>query len=89
MQIVLIRHGQTPGNALRRYIGRTDEPLSAEGVRALETFGTLPDVRRVLSRPFAGHSRRRASCFRVRSRPSFRRCGRWISEILKTGAPTT
>lgn len=51
MQIVLIRHGQTPGNALRRYIGRTDEPLSAEGVRALEAFGTLPDVRHVFVTP--------------------------------------
>ena len=31
MQALLIRHGKTPGNAERRYIGRTDEPLSAEG----------------------------------------------------------
>lgn len=31
MQVTLIRHGQTPGNALRRYIGRTDEPLSEQG----------------------------------------------------------
>lgn len=51
MQVVLIRHGQTPGNALRRYIGRTDEPLSAEGVRALEAFGTLPEVRHVFVTP--------------------------------------
>lgn len=27
----MIRHGQTPGNALKRYIGRTDEPLSEAG----------------------------------------------------------
>ena len=54
MQIVLIRHGQTPGNALRRYIGRTDEPLSAEGVRALEAFGTLPDVRHDSRQPRRG-----------------------------------
>ena len=32
MKIYLIRHGQTPGNALGRYIGRTDEPLSKEGL---------------------------------------------------------
>ena len=31
MRALLIRHGQTPGNAEGRYIGRTDEPLSAEG----------------------------------------------------------
>ena len=31
MQTVLIRHGRTPGNDERRYIGRTDESLSARG----------------------------------------------------------
>lgn len=31
MQAVLIRHGRTPGNDERRYIGRTDESLSARG----------------------------------------------------------
>ena len=51
MQIVLIRHGETPGNALRRYIGRTDEPLSAAGIEALAAFGTLSDVRRVYVTP--------------------------------------
>ena len=51
MQIVLIRHGQTPGNALRRYIGRTDEPLSPEGIRAAEAFGTLPEIRKVFVTP--------------------------------------
>jgi alpha-ribazole phosphatase len=34
MQTYLIRHGETAGNAEHRYIGRTDEPLSAAG-RAL------------------------------------------------------
>ena len=31
MKIVLIRHGSTDGNALKRYIGSTDEPLSEAG----------------------------------------------------------
>ena len=31
MKITLIRHGKTSGNALRRYIGITDEPLSPDG----------------------------------------------------------
>ncbi len=31
MQAVLIRHGRTPGNDERRYIGRTDESLSTRG----------------------------------------------------------
>ena len=29
----MVRHGSTPGNELKRYIGRTDEPLSEKGVR--------------------------------------------------------
>lgn len=32
MQVTLIRHSRTPGNAELRYNGRTDEPLSGEGI---------------------------------------------------------
>ena len=32
MEILLIRHGKTPGNRQRRYVGRTDEGLSEEGI---------------------------------------------------------
>lgn len=35
-EILLLRHGMTAGNRLRRYIGRTDEPLCPEGRAALE-----------------------------------------------------
>lgn len=31
----MLRHGMTPGNELRQYIGRTDEPLSPKGRDAL------------------------------------------------------
>ena len=31
-RILLIRHGSTPGNMQKRYIGITDEPLSPEGM---------------------------------------------------------
>ena len=34
MRVRLIRHGQTAGNRLRRYIGVTDQPLSPEGIEA-------------------------------------------------------
>ena len=37
MRALLIRHGQTPGNAEGRYIGRTDEALSLEGRAAAVT----------------------------------------------------
>ncbi len=33
--MLLIRHGKTAGNLEKRYIGRTDEPLSAEGIASL------------------------------------------------------
>lgn len=32
MSIYLIRHGMTEGNRESRYVGRTDEPMSAEGI---------------------------------------------------------
>ena len=34
-EILLLRHGRTEGNALHRYNGTTDEPLSPEGAEAL------------------------------------------------------
>jgi alpha-ribazole phosphatase len=36
LKLWLIRHGVTPGNALSRYIGSTDEPLSEEGRMLLQ-----------------------------------------------------
>lgn len=51
MQVTLIRHGQTPGNALHRYIGRTDEPLSPEGAALAAQKGSDPGVERVYVSP--------------------------------------
>ncbi len=42
MKVTLIRHGETPGNAMLRYIGRTDEPLSPVGCR--QAAGAAPDL---------------------------------------------
>lgn len=36
LKIYLIRHGQTPGNKLKRYIGTTDEHLTREGCEFLK-----------------------------------------------------
>lgn len=36
--VLLLRHGATPGNALHKYIGSTDEPLSPAGRAALESL---------------------------------------------------
>ena len=50
MHLYFIRHGATPGNLERRYIGRTDEPLSPQGREQLRGL-TPPAVDRVLVSP--------------------------------------
>jgi alpha-ribazole phosphatase len=51
MRIYLIRHGMTPGNALRRYIGKTDDPLSEEGVRLAKASGGSEKLQSVYVTP--------------------------------------
>ncbi|MBR4157979.1 MAG: histidine phosphatase family protein [Oscillospiraceae bacterium] len=51
MKIVLVRHGMTPGNALRRYIGKTDDPLSDEGRRLARDAGGDAALDRVYVTP--------------------------------------
>ncbi len=50
MRIVFIRHGKTAGNIEKRYIGRTDEPLCAEGISELKAR-KYPDCERVITSP--------------------------------------
>ena len=53
-QFFLIRHGATPGNLRRCYIGRTDEPLSKEGAAELlsrRKTGAYPEVELVFCSP--------------------------------------
>jgi len=51
VKVLLVRHGETPGNALRRYIGRTDEPLSAQGAEKARAAGGDARLRRVFVTP--------------------------------------
>ena len=51
MKVLLIRHGMTAGNARRRYIGRTDEPLSDEGIAAAQAAGGNAALRQVYVSP--------------------------------------
>lgn len=44
MEILLVRHGATAGNLLRRHIGVTDEPLCAEGIAALSVLDNALDT---------------------------------------------
>lgn len=50
MEVWLIRHGMTRGNQERRYIGKTDEGLSEEGVRLLHRL-SYPMPQRIFSSP--------------------------------------
>ena len=49
-EVLLLRHGQTAGNALRQYIGATDEPLSDAGRAALSKL-SYPAAERVYVSP--------------------------------------
>lgn len=45
LTLVIIRHGQTPGNAERRYVGsKDDQPLSEEGRAQARAAAGFPDV---------------------------------------------
>lgn len=52
MQVIFIRHGATAGNAEKRYIGRTDQPLSPSGAAAIR-LRTYPAADLVFSSPLA------------------------------------
>ena len=51
MRVRLIRHGVTAGNAARRYVGSTDEPLCPEGRMAAERHEKDPTLGRVFVSP--------------------------------------
>ena len=36
MKVIFVRHGKTKGNLEKRYIGKTDEDLSLEGIKAIK-----------------------------------------------------
>ncbi|MDO4293765.1 MAG: histidine phosphatase family protein [Eubacteriales bacterium] len=54
IELVLIRHGMTEANREGRYLGRTDEPLSREGIRRLrekKAAGLYPELRLLFCSP--------------------------------------
>ena len=52
MELILIRHGTTPGNLEHRFIGVTDHPLAPQGeALARETAPKLPPVEHVYRSP--------------------------------------
>lgn len=54
IRLVLIRHGATPANKEHRYLGKTDEPLSEEGIEELQKKkkkNLYPEVTELFSSP--------------------------------------
>ena len=51
IELVIVRHGQTPGNGARRYVGARDELLSEEGRRQAQEEPAHPEVARVYVSP--------------------------------------
>ncbi len=51
MEILLLRHGQTTGNAQGRYIGRTDVDVTPVGLEELKTMGEDTSVQKVYVTP--------------------------------------
>ena len=52
--LVLVRHGETRANRERRYLGKTDEPLSQSGIEELLAYkeqGYYPDVGYLFTSP--------------------------------------
>jgi len=58
-----MRHGQTEGNALRRYIGRTDEPLSQIGALTASDGGIFLNIKRVYVSPMVRARQTAGICF--------------------------
>ena len=54
VKLVLIRHGETQANGERRYLGKTDESLSEDGIVALLSYKErkrYPDVEYLFTSP--------------------------------------
>ena len=83
MEIILVRHGQTEGNKIHRFIGgRTDEPVSREGMEALKKR-TYPQPEHIFSSPMLRCVQTAQSIFRGRSPEvveGFRECDFGILE---------
>ena len=55
MKIILLRHGKTLGNEKKRYVGRTDEPLSELG--KVELKDTKRKIQTILKKESEGQGR--------------------------------
>ena len=83
MEIILVRHGQTEGNKVHRFIGGgTDEPVSREGMEALQKR-TYPQPEHIFSSPMLRCVQTAQTIFRGRTPEmveGFRECDFGILE---------
>ena len=63
MQLAIMRHGMTPANERRRYIGALDEPLSPAGVQGARQAGACDGLALVYVSPLARARQTACLCF--------------------------
>ena len=63
VQVVIMRHGTTTANELRRYAGKADVALSARGEQDAKAAGVCADVERVFVSPLQRARRTAEICF--------------------------
>ncbi len=86
MEIIMIRHFQTPGNVEKRYIGRTDEPLAdLKGREQLirERQDSCRDVEQVIISPMKRCIQTAACIFPDKTLFSVKKCGNVTLGFLK------
>ena len=85
MEIILVRHGQTEGNKIHRFIGgRTDEPVSREGMEALKKR-TYPQPEHIFSSPMLRCVQTAQAIFRGRSPEVVEGFREWIACLMDCG----
>ena len=63
MELVIMRHGATPGNVRRQYVGALDHPLSDIGRQQAHDAGVFPEVERVYVTSLSRTHETAAICF--------------------------
>lgn len=63
LDLIIMRHGRTHGNDLHRYVGRTDEALTDEGMAQARHAGSCPRVPLVYVSPLARARQTAQICF--------------------------
>ena len=82
IRMYLIRHGSTPGNRERRYIGRTEEDLCEEGILALKGQ-EAPEVQRIYASPMRRCIQTAKILYPGRAQVRSKNSGNVISEALR------